>query len=566
MIDHDIGMFLQPEYITSRLTYKGCGISDDDLSRPIIGIANSFTDMVPGHTNLRQVAQYVKYGVYRAGGTPLEFGTVAVCDGIATGHCGNNYALPSRENIADSVEIAAKAHRLDGLVLLASCDKIVPAMMMAAARLDIPCIFINGGCMLSGPAFEDFPKTDATFPAEAMGMYQAGKISMEEVDNLTEVCAPTCGSGQFYGTANTMSCMTEALGMCLPGTSTIPAVYAERLRTAVRTGEKIMELVNKKITARQILTMDAIENAIMFMLASGGSTNCVIHLCALGHELGIPSEKIIQAFEKYGKMVPLLATIYPATRKYDMEDFYRAGGVHAVMKEMRHMLHLDALTVTGNRVADNLDSFKNKYPHNPDMIRSMDNPHSTLPGLAIMRGNLAPDTGVAKPAGIAPEVRCFTGTAVCFDGEPACLEAISERKIKPGDVIVVRYEGPKGGPGMKEMFRAMKLLHGQGLDKSTALVTDGRFSGTNNGCFVGHISPEAAEGGPIALVKDGDRITVDVTNNKLELHVSDEELAKRRAEWRYVPKPMTGYLKKYSMMACSAAKGAVMMDSTGDNQ
>ena len=326
-----------------------------------------------------------------------------------------------------------------------------------------------------------------------------------------------------------------------------------------------MELVNKKITARQILTMDAIENAIMFMLATGGSTNCVIHTCALGHELGIPSEKIIEAFEKYGKKIPLLATIYPASRKYDMEDFYRAGGVHAVMKELRQGLHLDAMTVTGNTVGENLDSFKNQYPDNPDMIRSMDNPHSTLPGLAIMRGNLAPDTGVAKPAGIAPEVRCFTGTAVCFDGEPACLEAISARKIKPGDVIVVRYEGPKGGPGMKEMFRAMKLLHGQGLDKSTALVTDGRFSGTNNGCFVGHISPEAAEGGPIALVRDGDKITLDVTNNKLELHVSEEELARRRAEWSYVPKPMEGYMKRYSMMASSAAKGAVLMQRDSDN-
>ncbi|MDD6044228.1 MAG: dihydroxy-acid dehydratase [Clostridia bacterium] len=565
MIDHEIGMFLEPEYITSRLTYKGCGVSDDDLSRPIIGIANSFNEMVPGHTNLRQIAQYVKYGVYRAGGTPLEFGTVAVCDGIATGHYGNNYALPSRENIADSVEIEANAHRLDGLVLLASCDKIVPAMMMAAARLDIPCIFINGGCMLSGPAYNGLPKTDATFPAEALGMYQAGKMTMEEVDNLTSICVPTCGSGQFYGTANTMSCMTEALGMCLPGTSAIPAVYAERLRAAVRTGEKIMELVNKKITARQILTMEAIENAIMFMLATGGSTNCVIHTCALGHELGIPSEKIIEAFEKYGKKVPLLATIYPASRKYDMEDFYRAGGVQAVMKELRQMLHLDVMTSTGHTVRENLDSFKNPYPDNPDMIRSLDNPHSTLPGLAIMRGNLAPDTGVAKPAGIAPEVRCFTGTAVCFDGEPACLEAISARKIKPGDVIVVRYEGPKGGPGMKEMFRAMKLLHGQGLDKSTALVTDGRFSGTNNGCFVGHISPEAAEGGPIALVKDGDKITLDVTNNKLELHVSEEELAKRRAEWRYVPKPMKGYMKRYSMLASSAAKGAVLTQSDEDN-
>lgn len=558
MIDHEVGMFLEPEYITSRLTYKGCGLSDDDLARPIIGIANSFNEMTPGHTNLRQVAQYVKYGVYRAGGTPLEFGTVACCDGIATGHCGNNYVLPSRENIADSVEIEAKAHRLDGLVLLASCDKIVPAMMMAAARLDIPCIFINGGCMLSGPAFEGRPKTDATFPAEALGMAQAGKIAMNVVDNLTSICVPSGGSGQFYGTANTMSCMCEALGMSLPGTSAIPAPYCERLRVAIQTGQKIMELVEKRITARDILTMDSIENAIMFMMATGGSTNCVIHTCALGHELGIPAETIMSAFERYGKEIPLLATIYPASDKYDMEDFYRAGGVQTVMKELRSHLHTDCMTVSAKTVAENLDEYQNPYPPNPDMIRSLDNPHSTLAGLAILRGNLAPETAVAKPAGIAPEVRCFTGTAVCFDGEAACLDAISACKIKPGDVIVVRYEGPKGGPGMKEMFRAMKLLHGQGLDKSTALITDGRFSGTNNGCFVGHISPEAASGGPIALVQDGDQITIDVIHNKLELHVSNEELAKRRAAWQYTPKPLEGYLKRYAHMASSAAKGAVL--------
>lgn len=554
----EVGMFLKPEYITSRLTYKGSMLSDDDLSRPIVGIANSFNEITPGHTNLRLVAQYVKYGVYRAGGTPVEFGTIGCCDGIAQGHCGGHFVLPSRDNIADSVEIMAEAHRLDALVLVGSCDKIVPGMLMVAARLDIPCIFINGGCMLSGTSFEDLPKTDATFPAEALGMHQAGRLTMEQVDDLTETCVPSGGSGQFYGTANTMCCLAEALGMCLPGSSAIPAAYVERERVAVRTGEAIMNLVKKGITARQIITMDAMENAIIFMLASGGSTNSVIHLCAIAHELGIDSNEIIRAYEKYADQVPLLAKIYPASHDYDVEDFFRAGGVHAVFKEVRSLLHQDCLTVTGKTVAQNISEFQNKYAPNPDMIRTMDNPHSTLPGLVIMRGNLAPDTGVAKPAGIAEEVRRFTGTAVCFDNEEACLEAISQQKIKAGDVIVVRYEGPRGGPGMREMFRAMKLLHGQRLDKSTALITDGRFSGTNNGCFVGHISPEAAVGGPIALVRDGDKITIDVYQHDLHLHVSDEELARRRAEWNYQPQKLKGYLGRYVQMASSASSGAVL--------
>lgn len=556
----EIGMFLKPEYITSRLTYKASALSDDDLSRPVVGIADSFNDIVPGHTNLRQISQYVKYGVYRGGGTPVEFGTIACCDGIAQGHCGNNYVLPSRETIADSIEIMAQAHRLDALVLVGSCDKIVPAMLMAAARIDLPTILVNGGCMLSGRPFGDRPKTDATFPAEALGMAQAGLITMDQVDDLTETCAPSGGSGQFYGTANTMCCLSEALGMCLPGSSAIPSVYAERLRAALRTGEQVMELVHKGITARKIITMESIENAIVFMLASGGSTNSVIHLCALAHELGIPAEKVIATFEKYGEKIPLIATIYPASVKYDMEDFYRAGGVQSVLKELKSLLHLDSISVTGKSIGENIAAHRNKYEDNPDMIRSLDNPHSTLSGLAIMRGNLAPETGVAKPAGIAEEVRNFTGTAVCFDSEEECLDAISNRKIQPGDVLVVRYEGPKGGPGMREMFRAMKLLHGQNLHKSTALITDGRFSGTNNGCFVGHISPEAAEGGPIALVKDGDQITIDVYKRDLHLHVSDEELARRRAEWRFTPKPVEGYLKRYAQLATSAANGGVFKD------
>lgn len=554
----EVGMFMKPEYITSRLTYKGSMLSDDDLSRPVIGIADSFNEITPGHTNLRLVSQYVKYGVYRAGGTPVEFGTIGCCDGIAQGHCGGHFVLPSRDNIADSVEIMAEAHRLDAVVLVGSCDKIVPGMLMAAARLDIPCIFINGGCMLSGVPFGSYPKTDATFPAEALGMHQSGQLTMEQVNDLTETCVPSGGSGQFYGTANTMGCLAEALGLSLPGTSAIPAAYVERERAALRTGEAIMDMVWKNITARQIITMDSIENAIIFMLASGGSTNSVIHLCAIAHELGLDSDLVIAACEKYSEIVPLLAKIYPASHDYDMEDFFRAGGVHAVFKEVESLLHLDCITVTGKTIGENIAEFRNKYTPNPDMVRSMDNPHSNLPGLVIMRGNLAPDTGVAKPAGIAEEVRKFTGTAICFDNEEACLEAISNRQIKEGDVIVVRYEGPRGGPGMREMFRAMKLLHGQGLAKSTALITDGRFSGTNNGCFVGHISPEAAVGGPIALVHDGDEITIDVYAHSLHLHVSDEELARRREAWSYEPQTLNGYLGRYVKQASSASKGAVL--------
>lgn len=552
------GKFLQAEYTSARVSYKAAGLSDDDLRRPIIGIANSFNEMTPGHINLQQVAQYVKYGVYRAGGTPVEFGTIACCDGVASGHCGNNYVLPSREVIADSVEIQARAHQLDALVLVASCDKIVPGMLMAAARLDIPCIFINGGCMLSGAPFGQQVKTDATFPIEAMGMVQTGELTMKDIDRLTDICAPSGGSGQFYGTANTMCCLAEALGICLPGVSTIPFAYSERLRAAVQTGERIVHLAHNGVNSRQILHKYSLENAIIFMLATGGSTNVVIHLCALAHELGIEPDWVLHTFEKYGEQVPYLAKIYPASREYDMEDFYRAGGVYAVLKELQPLLHLASMTVSGQSLEANIAAHKNAYQENPQMIRGLDNPHSTLPGIVIMRGNLAPDSGVAKPAAIAPEVRNFTGIARCFDSEEDCVAAIAERRIKGGEILVVRYEGPKGGPGMREMFAAMKMLKGQGLDKSTALITDGRFSGTNNGCFVGHISPEAAEGGPIALVRDGDLISVDILNRQLNVQLSALELAERRAVWQYQPKQLRGYLARYAKAVSSAARGAVL--------
>ncbi len=559
MSEKTYGHFNDDEMLTNKVLWKGCGYSDDDLDRPIIGIANSFNDMVPGHTSLRDLAEQVKYGIYRAGGTPAEFGVIACCDGVATGHIGNNYALPSRDNIADSIEIQARAHKLDGLVLLGSCDKIVPGMLMAAARLDIPAIFVAGGCMAGGPPFANRTRSDSTTITEAIGMYQTGHASYEDLQNLTTVACPTCGSCQFMGTANTMCAEAEALGMSLAGSAFIPAFYNERLRSALQSGEKIVELVKRGITARQIMTMDAIRNAIRILMAVGGSTNAVIHTCALAWELGIDPALIMDEFEHISNEIPHIAKISPASVVYDSEDLYKAGGIPEVMKIIKDSLALDVMTVTGQTLGANLEHYKNCYAPNPEIIRPLDNPHSTLGGLAIMRGNLAPDTGVAKPAAIAEEARHFTGTAICFDSEEECTEAIRQRRIKAGHVVIIRYEGPKGGPGMREMYQPLKMLYGQGLNKTTAVVTDGRFSGTNNGCFVGHVSPEAAAGGPIALVRDGDQINIDVYKKELTLHVSDEELARRKAEWTYEPKPASGYLKRYSRLAASADKGGVLL-------
>lgn len=553
------GTFMSEDMISCRTLYKASGFSDDDFSRPVIGICDSFTDIVPGHKNLRELSEQVKYGVYRAGGTPVEFGCIAVCDGVCTTHDGSLYSLPSREIVADGIEIMARAHRLDGLVLIGSCDKTVPGMLMAAARLDIPCIFLAGGCMLGGPAFGAKLKSDSTSSEEAHGMYQAGKISMEKVLELTNSCCPTIGSCQHMATANSMCCMAESLGLSLPGSAAIPAVYNERIRAALKTGEVAVEMVNNGLTARDILNEESIKNAIMVLMATGGSTNCVIHTVAIAHELGIPAEKVMGWFEEYGNTIPLISKTVPASLEFDGEDFYKAGGIPEVERQLASVLYNDCMTVTGKTVAENIAQYKSFYPKNPKVITSMDKPHSTLAGLAIMHGNLAPNTAVAKPAAIAEEVRHFVGKAICFDGEDAVNEAIGKQLIKPGHVVVVRYAGPKGAPGMPEMFKPMKLLYGQGLNKCTALITDGRFSGTNNGCFVGHISPEAASGGPIALIQDGDEIEIDVVNRKLELKVSEEELAARKAAWHYEPRKVTGYLKRYARDAESADKGGVLL-------
>ena len=548
-----------PGTIGNQVMWKGAGFSDDDMARPIIGIANSFSDMVAGHTMLREVARMVKYGIYRAGGTPAEFGTIACCDGIADAHEGGNYVLPSRENIADAVEIMAHAHRLDGIVLLGSCDKIVPGMLMAAARLDMPCIFVPGGCMLSGPPALGQGMSDSTTASEAMGRYYSGEIGFDEVIRIGHTGAPSCGSCAFMGTANSMCCFAEALGMVLPGGALIPAVYNERLRCALLSGEKIVELVMRGISSRKIMTEKSLENAVMAMMAIGGSTNCVIHSCAIGHELGIDPHRIIDAYDRYSEMIPLIAKINPAGHDYDAVDLFQAGGVPEVMKAISGFLHTDAATVTGATIGENLEAFKNPYPANPGLIRTVENPHSALGGLAVLRGNLAPGTGISKPAAIHEDALIFTGRAICFDSEDECVEAIEGRQVKAGHVVVIRYEGPKGGPGMRELYKPMKLLYGQGLAREAAIITDGRFSGTNSGCFVGHISPEAAAGGPIALVKDGDEITIDVIGKRLTLHVDDAELNRRRSEWSYTPrKGVGGFLSRYAAAVSSADRGAVL--------
>jgi dihydroxy-acid dehydratase len=528
------------------------GYSDDDLSRPLIGIANSWNRIVPGHNNLRRVAEYVTQGILQAGGTPLEFGVIAACDGIANGHEGMHYLLPSREIIAGSIEIMVQAHRLDGVVLLGSCDKIVPGMLMAAARLDVPSIHVVGGPAEGGCEF-DGRAADITSVAEGLGMLQAGRIDEDTYTQLEDQVMPTCGSCSFMGTANSMGCVAEALGICLPGTATIPATHADRLRAAQLSGQRIVDLVRREVSARRIINQMGIENAIRVTAAIGGSTNVALHLPAIGYEAGVTVS--MTRFDELCRGTPQIARIYPAAAP-NVPDFHRAGGVPAVMREILPLLHGEAQTVSGKTLAENL---VNIPAGDPAVIRSRENPWRNEGGLAVLRGNLAPDTAVTKPAAIEADMHLFTGTARCFDSEEAANQAIMDGDIQPGDVVVIRYEGPKGGPGMREMATAMKLLYGRGLALKTAIVTDGRFSGTNNGCFVGHISPEAAEGGPIAAVLDGDRITIDIANRSIQLEVDNDELNARLSRWqRPAIKVTSGYLGLYSRLASSAAQGAVL--------
>lgn len=545
---------LQNQYY--RATYKSMGFTTEDLRRPMIGIANAWSECVPGHFNLRQVAQRVKDGIYRAGGTPVEFGVIGGCDGMGQGHDGMHYILPSREIIANSVESMAQINLFDGIVLLGSCDKIVPGMLMAAARLNIPCILLPGGPMDGGIEF-DGRKSDQTSSTEAYGMLTANKITEKEYTSLENLACPTCGSCSYLGTANTMCSLSEALGMTLPDGGIIPAASAARLAIAEETGIKIMELVEKNITSRQIITEDSVRNAIKVCLAMSGSTNAVMHLTAIANEAELDMN-VLKEFDELSRKTPQLAKINPAS-EYNMTDFYYAGGVSRLLEEMKSIISTDQMTVTCHTVEENIGEHCYQYPENSNIIKTMDDPFGYEGGVAVLRGNLAPDTGITKPGAFDKSLHHFEGEAICFDSEEAAEEAILEGKIHDGHVVVIRYEGPKGGPGMREMYKAMKYLYGRGLSKTTALITDGRFSGTNNGCFVGHISPEAAEGGAIAIVKDGDRIVIDVEDRRLDLMISEEEIAERMKSWkRPEPKFKRGYLGLYCKIAASGSEGAIM--------
>ncbi|MBL7211310.1 MAG: dihydroxy-acid dehydratase [Desulfobacteraceae bacterium] len=541
-----------PRRAIVRALYRSMGYSDYDLDRPLIGVANSWNTVVPGHYNLKQVSEYVKQGIFQAGGTPVEFGVIAGCDGLANGHQGMRYILPSRDLIANCVETMAQAHRLEGLVLLGSCDKIVPGLLMAAGRVDIPAIMVVGGPAEGGCEF-DGRASDITSIGEAMGMVKAGLLDKEAFDTLQDRVMPSCGSCSFLGTANSMCCIAEAIGLSLPGTATIPATHADRLRAAQSSGRRIVEMVEKGVTARQIIHRKAVENAIRVMMAIGGSTNVALHLPAIGYEAEV--EVDMELFDELSRTTPHLARIYPAAAP-NVPDFHQAGGVPAVMKELLPLLHGDVLTVSGRTVAENVEGAETR---DSGIIRTLSDPWSREGGLAVLRGNLAPDTAVAKPAAINPEMRTFTGTARCFDSEEEANQAVLEGRVEAGDVVVIRYEGPKGGPGMPEMATAMKLLYGRGLALKTALITDGRFSGTNNGCFVGHISPEAAEGGPIAAVRDGDQITIDIPNRNIHLQLPQQEIEARLREWQPPPpRVRSGYLALYARLAESADKGAIL--------
>ena len=512
-----------------RATLKSMGFTTDDLKRPIIGIANAWSECVPGHFNLRQVAQRVKDGIYRAGGTPIEFGVIGGCDGMGQGHDGMHYILPSRELIANSIESMAQINLFDGLVLLGSCDKIVPGMLMAAARLDIPCIFLPGGPMEGGVVF-DGRQADQTSSTEAYGMLSAGKISEAEYVALEDTACPGCGSCSYLGTANTMCALAEALGMTLPDGGLAPATSAARLAMGEQTGVKIMELVEKQITSRKILTNGAIRNAIKACLAMSGSTNAVMHLTAIAHEAELDI-RVLDEFDSLSRTTPQIAKMNPAC-KYNVIDFYYDGGVPRLMENLQTLLETDVMTVTAHTLAENIATHRYIYPATGLVNHTMDDPFGYTGGVAVLRGNLAPDTGITKPGAFDKSLHHFEGEAICFDSEEEAEEAILSGKVHEGHVVVIRYEGPKGGPGMREMFKAMKYLYGRGLALSTALITDGRFSGTNNGCFVGHISPEAAEGGPIAIVHDGDRIVIDVESRSLELKVPQEEIEARLKAWK----------------------------------
>lgn len=542
-----------PERVAHRSLFYALGRTKEELQRPLIGVVNAQNELIPGHLHLDTVARAVKDGILAAGGTPFEFPSIGICDGIAMGHVGMRYPLPSRELIADSIETMVEAHQLDGIVLIPNCDKIVPGMLMAAARLNIPAIVVSGGPMLAGNYRGQAVSVTTTF--EATGRFSAGLITAEELEELEECACPGCGSCAGLFTANTMNCMAEALGMALPGNGTIPAVMAARLRLAKRSGAQVMELLKNNLRPRDILTERAFRNAIAVDMAIGGSTNTVLHLPAIAYEAGIRLD--LALFDQIGQRTPNLTRLSPAG-VHHLQDLDQAGGIPAVMAELsRHgLLEPDVMTVTGTTVGNNLEGVEIKRG---DVIRTVESPYSREGGIAILFGNLAPDGAVVKQSAVDPSMMRRQARARVFDAEEEAIKAILSGAIKNGDVVVIRYEGPRGGPGMREMLMPTASLAGAGLDKDVALLTDGRFSGASRGASIGHISPEAMEGGPIALVKEGDTIIIDIPAKRLEVAVSAEEMERRRQEWTPIPPRVTsGYLARYAAMVTSASTGAIL--------
>ncbi len=538
-----------------RSLFKASGLTDEELSRPLIGVVSSKNEIIPGHIQLDKIAEAVKAGVRMAGGTPLEFPAIGVCDGIAMGHIGMKYSLASRELIADSIESMALAHGFDALVLIPNCDKIVPGMLIAASRLNIPSIICSGGPMLS--MNYNGKDRDLNTAFEAVGAFKAGTIDQTGLLELEEAACPTCGSCSGMFTANSMNCLCEVLGMALPGNGTIPAVYSERIRLAKQAGMKIMELLEKNIRPRDIITPDSLYNALRVDMALGCSTNSMLHLPAIAHEAKAPIS--LEYANEISEVTPNLCHLAPAG-EHHVQDLYAAGGVTAVMNELAKadLLKLDTITVTGKTQGENIEGHPVK---DYSVIRPLDNPYSQTGGIAVLKGNLAVDGSVVKRSAVAKEMLQHEGPAKVYDSEDEAIEAIYAGKIEPGDVVVIRYEGPKGGPGMREMLSPTSAICGMGLDKEVALITDGRFSGATRGAAIGHVSPEAMEGGPIAFVKDGDIIQIDITKGILNIKVSDEEMESRKQGWTpNEPKIKTGYLRRYSKLVSSAMQGAVMLD------
>ena len=536
-----------------RSLFHALGMTEEEMERPLVGIVSSYNEIVPGHMNLDKIVQAVKMGVAMAGGTPVMVPAIAVCDGIAMGHIGMKYSLVTRDLIADSTECLAKAHAFDALVMVPNCDKNVPGLLMAAARINVPTVFVSGGPMLAGHV--QGHKTSLSSMFEAVGAYTAGTMTEEEVREYECKACPTCGSCSGMYTANSMNCLTEVLGMGLQGNGTIPAVYSDRLKLAKHAGMQVMEMYRRNIKPSDIMTEAAFKNALTMDMALGCSTNSMLHLPAIAHEAGV--ELNVDIANELSAKTPNLCHLAPAGPTY-IEDLNEAGGIYAVMNEISKLglLNLDCMTVTGKTVGENI---KNSVNLNPEVIRPVENPYSQTGGIAILKGNLAPDSAVVKRSAVAPEMLKHEGPARVFDCEEDAVDAIKGGKIVAGDVVVIRYEGPKGGPGMREMLNPTSVIAGMGLGSEVALITDGRFSGASRGASIGHVCPEAAVGGPIALVEEGDIISIDINNNRLDVKVSDEEMAARKAKWQpRVPEVTTGYLARYAAMAAPASKGAIL--------